>query len=130
MDRHAIKGGILRAINRTRSVVLCARLEAAGGVAGKGRWLLGRDSLDDDAGMLFEAGRLEPFMWMHMFFMRFPIDIVFFDGQNRVIRISHDLRQWRVSALVWGARQALELAAGAARRSGTEIGDLIEFESA
>lgn len=120
-----MNGGILKATNQTRGVILCARLEAAGGLAGKSRGLLGRGCLDDDAGMLFEAGRLEPFMWMHMFFMHFPIDIVFLDRENRVIRISHSLRPWRISALVWGARRALELAAGAARRSGTQVGDLI-----
>ena len=27
--------------------------------------------------MLFESGRFTPMMWMHMFFMRFAIDIVF-----------------------------------------------------
>ena len=119
---------ILKAINQTRGVVLCARLEPAGGVAGKSRGLLGRERLDEDAGMLFEAGRLEPFMWMHMFFMRFPIDIVFVDRCDRVIRISHGLRPWRVSALVWGARRALELAEGAARRTGTHVGDQITLE--
>ncbi len=119
---------ILKAINQTRAVVLCARLEQAAGLAGKSRGLLGRERLDDDAGMLFEAGRLEPFMWMHMFFMRFPIDIVFIDRGDRVIRISHGLRPWRVSALVWGARRALELAAGAAQRTGTQIGDRITLE--
>jgi uncharacterized membrane protein (UPF0127 family) len=67
-------------------------------------------------------------MWMHMFFMRFPIDIVFLDRQNRVLRISHELKPWRVSAQVWGARRALELAAGAARRTGTQVGDRITLE--
>ncbi|HTW88937.1 MAG TPA: DUF192 domain-containing protein [Candidatus Binataceae bacterium] len=118
----------LRAINQTRGVVLCARLEQAGGVAGKSRGLLGRDRLDDDAGMLFEAGRLEPFMWMHMFFMRFAIDIVFIDRHDRVVRISHQLKPWRVSAPVWRARRALELASGAARRTGTQVGDRITLE--
>jgi uncharacterized membrane protein (UPF0127 family) len=122
--------GLLKAINQTRGAVVCARLEPAGGLAGKSRGLLGRDHLDEDAGMLFEAGRLEPFMWMHMFFMRFPIDIVFLDRANRVLRISHELRPWRVSPLVWGARRALELASGAARRSGIEPGDLIMIEPA
>lgn len=123
-----MNGTSLKAINQTRGVVLCARLEPAGGVAGKSRGLLGRERLDDDAGMLFEAGRLEPFMWMHMFFMRFPIDIVFIDRRDRVIRISHELKPWRVSALVWGARRALELAAGAARRTDTRIGDRVILE--
>ena len=78
--------------------------------------------------MLFLAGRLEPFMCMHMMFMRFAIDVVFLDRDDRVIRINHGLRPWRISSLVWGARKALELEAEAAARSQTEVGDQIAFE--
>lgn len=119
---------ILRALNRTRATILCARLEDAGGLAGQSRGLLGRDGLEPGQGMLFVRGRFEPFMWMHMFFMRFPINVVFLDREGRVIRINHQLKPWRVSSIVFGARSALELAAGAAARSGTMVGDRVTFE--
>jgi uncharacterized protein len=118
----------LRALNQTRITVLCEQLEEAGGMAGKSRGLLGRDGLDAEAGMLFEAGRLEPFMCMHMLFMRFAIDIVFLDREDTVVRINHNLRPWRISSIVWGARRALELPAGTALRSQTQVGDQIKFE--
>ena len=60
-----------------------------------------------------------------MFFMRFAIDIVFLDKSNRVLRINHRLKPWRVSSMVFGARRALELEAGAAARSGTIEGDQV-----
>ena len=69
-------------------------------------------------------------MWMHMFFMRFPIDIVFLDAAGVVIRINEGLKPWRVSSVVFGARRALELASGATSRSGTIVGDAIAFEEA
>ncbi len=118
----------LRAVNQTRATVLCEHLEEASGMMGKSRGLLGRDRLEAQAGMLFEAGRLEPFMCMHMLFMRFAIDIVFLNRQGRAIRIDRNLRPWRISSVVWGARKALELPAGAAARSQTEVGDQIIFE--
>lgn len=120
---------MLQAVNRTRGTVLCQNLEDAGGLAGQSRGLLGRSGLEQDQGMLFETGRFTPFMWMHMFFMRFAIDIVFLDRRGRVIRINRELKPWRVSSLVFGARKALELAAGASERSGTRIGDQIEVEN-
>ena len=80
--------------------------------------------------MLFAASRLTPFLWMHMFLMRFPIDIVFLNRDGRVLKIDHRLRPWRVSSLVFGARQALELAAGSAERSQTQPGDQIILEPA
>ena len=120
--------GILRAINETRGTVLCARLEDAGGIAGQGRGLLGRKRLEVDEGMLFVRGRFEPFMWMHMFFMRFAIDIVFIGRGNTVVKINQQLRPWRVSSIVFGARRALELPAGATDESSTQVGDQIVFE--
>jgi uncharacterized protein len=120
--------GSLCALNRTRGTILCASLEEAGGVLGKSRGLLGRDGLGPNSGMLFQAGRFEPFMWMHMMLMRFAIDIVFLDRNGKVARIDHNLKPWRISSIVWGARRALELTAGAAERSQTMEGDLIVLE--
>ena len=120
---------MLRALNQSRGTVLCARLENAGGVAGQSKGLLGRDGLEPGAGMLFENSRFTPMMWMHMFFMRFAIDIVFLGRGDKVIRISRQLRPWRVSAMVFGARRALELEAGAAEKSSTQVGDQITFEA-
>jgi uncharacterized membrane protein (UPF0127 family) len=115
----------LSVLNRTRGTILCERLEVAESMAAKSRGLLGRDGLAPGTGMLFESG-LVPLMWMHMFFMRFAIDIVFLDKANRVVRINHRLKPWRVSSMVLGARRALELEAGAAARSGTREGDQLE----
>ena len=120
----------LRAINRTRQTVLCERMETAGSLAEQSRGLLGRSGLEPGSGMLFVSGRLTPFMWMHMFFMRFPIDIVFLDRNDRVIRVNHRLKPWRVSPVVLRARKALEIEAGAAAQSATAPGDQIVFEQA
>ena len=109
---------LVRATNQTRGTVLCARLENAGGRAGQNRGLLGREGLEPGTGMLFENGRFTPFMWMHMFFMRFAIDIVFLGRNNAVIKINRRLEPWRVSSVVFGARRALELPG---RRVGREF---------
>jgi uncharacterized membrane protein (UPF0127 family) len=119
----------VRAANQTRGTVLCARLENAGGLAGQRRGLLGRESLEPGTGMLFENGRFTPFMWMHMFFMHFAIDIVFLGRGNKVIRINRQLEPWRLSSVVFGARCALELAAGASDDSSTQVGDQIVFSA-
>jgi len=119
---------MMRALNQTRGTALCARLENAGGLAGQRRGLLGRDGLEPGTGMLFENGRFTPFMWMHMFFMRFAIDIVFLGRDDTVIRINRRLRPWRVSSVVFGARKALELPSGASDESATQVGDHIVFD--
>jgi uncharacterized membrane protein (UPF0127 family) len=86
------------------------------------RGLLGRDGLDPGSGMLIDSAPS-----VHMFFMRFPIDVVFLDRGWRVVGIRHDLRPWRVA----GARRAvaaLELPAGAAAEAGIEVGDVLVLE--
>jgi hypothetical protein len=113
-------------LNRTRGTVVCEMLEVAASHVEQSRGLLGRDGLTPGSGMLFEGSRV-PLMWMHMFFMRFAIDIVFVDRSNRVLRINHDLKPWRVSSMVFGARRAIEIEAGAAARSGTTVGDQLDF---
>ena len=118
----------VRALNQTRGTVLCERLEDAGGLGGQSRGLLGRDGLEAGTGMKFENGRFTPMMWMHMLFMRFAIDIVFLDRRGRVIKVNRNLKPWRVSSMVFGARTALELPAGAAEGSATRAGDQIRFE--
>ncbi|MGH7907327.1 MAG: DUF192 domain-containing protein [Candidatus Binataceae bacterium] len=118
----------VRALNLTRSTTLCEQIETARGLA-RSRGLIGRERLGQGAGMLFEAGALEPFMMMHMFFMRFPIDIVFLDGGGRVIKVSRALKPWRICTPVWRARTAIELASGAVLQSRTAIGDQIVFEA-
>jgi len=78
--------------------------------------------------MLFEAERFLPLMWMHTFFMSFPIDIVFLGRADVVMKIQTSLRPWRLSALVIGASRAVELSAGAAIRATTAVGDFISLE--
>lgn len=116
-----------RAFNRTRATVLCERLESAATIASRARGLLGRTELAAGAGLLLSAGWL-PVMWMHMFGMRFAIDIVFLDRAGVVLKIDRALRPWRLSSLVFGARHALELAPEAAASSGTVVGDQILLE--
>jgi uncharacterized protein len=118
----------LRARNQTRGRLLCSRLEVAYGMRGRGRGLMGRRHIGPDEGMLFTAEAFIPVMWMHTFFMAFPIDIVFLDRNNVVVKINAALRPWRFSSMIWGARRAIELSSGAADRAQTAVGDLISFE--
>lgn len=108
--------------------MLCAHLEHAGGIAGQARGLLGRTALASRHGMLFVRGRFEPFMWLHMMFMRFPIDVVFLNREGQVVRLNRELKPWRFSSIVFSARIALELATGSVAESGTQTGDLVVLE--
>ena len=86
------------------------------------RGLLGRSELPEGSGMLIDASPS-----VHMFFMRFAIDVVFLDRDRKVVRVVEGLRPWRVA----GARRAaaaLELPPGAAAAARVTVGDTLEFE--
>ncbi len=65
---------------------------------------------------------------IHMFFMRYAIDAVFVSKAGRVTKIVADLKPWRVVWWARGARDCLELRAGAAAESGTRTGDQLELQ--
>src|SRR5919108_5834494 len=80
------------------------------------RGLLGKRGLRAGEGLL-----LTPAPSIHTWFMRFPIDAVFLDGDLRVLAVRSELRPWRVAGKR-GARAVLELGAGEAGRLGLEPG--------
>jgi uncharacterized membrane protein (UPF0127 family) len=60
-------------------------------------------------------------------FMGYPIDLVFLDGSSRVTRVVHAMKPWRMVLSGGGGRDCLELPAGAAAASGTEVGDQLKI---
>ena len=97
-------------------------------------------SLDRSVGLLrtpeVRAGEglwIERSPSIHMFFMPYAIDAVFVSKQGRVTKVVPNLKPWRIVWWARGARDCLELRAGAAVESGTQVGDelrLIEIETA
>ena len=72
---------------------------------------------------------LTPEKSVHMFFMHFPIDVVFLDRDHKVVGVRHELRPWQVAG-ARGAHAVLELPAGTAAASGVKDGDVLVFEDA
>jgi hypothetical protein len=65
---------------------------------------------------------------IHMFFMRFPIDVLYLSKEMKVIKIKHSLLPWRMSGC-FGAKITVELPAGKAKANLVKIGDTLEFIS-
>jgi uncharacterized membrane protein (UPF0127 family) len=80
------------------------------------RGLLGRKGLAEGEGLL-----LRPASSIHTAFMRFTIDAVFIDRENRIVKVAAELRPWRMAACR-GSRAVLELPAGDAARRGMRPG--------
>ena len=108
-------------VNDRTGQMLASAVEVAGTSESRRRGLLGRSGLDPSAALI-----IAPCSAIHMFFMRFPIDAVFVDRVGRVRKIVHDLRPWRI-AISFGAYAVIEMASGAAGRSGVEVDDRLSL---
>ena len=81
------------------------------------RGLLGTSALAVGSGLW-----IRPCRQVHMFGMRYAIDVVFLDTTNTIVAVAPDLLPWRISPLVKAASSVLELPAGTAARLGLQAG--------
>jgi uncharacterized protein len=89
---------------------LVCRARVARSFVSRFRGLMGVARLAPGSGLLLPRTSS-----VHTHFMRFPIDVVFLDSEQRIVSIAHALRPWRM-ARAQGAKFVLELAAGECER--------------
>jgi len=65
---------------------------------------------------------------IHMFFMKFPIDAVFLDQTNTVVKVASNVKPWSVISPVRSAHSTLELPSGTIRKRSIGVGDTIILE--
>jgi uncharacterized membrane protein (UPF0127 family) len=111
--------------NATRGTVLGDRVTLASSLRDRTVGLLGRSGLEEGEGLWIERSPS-----IHMFFMRFAIDAVFVGADGRVVKVVPRLKPWRVVWWASGARDCLELPAGTAEASATQVGDTLTREPA
>lgn len=116
-------GRCFRVSNLTRGTVIAERCRVASSLRERVVGLLATPEVLPGEGLLIERTAS-----IHMFFMRYPIDVAFVDRNGRVARIASRLRPWRVIWWARGARDCIELRAGALDGTGTQQGDQLTFE--
>jgi hypothetical protein len=100
--------------------IVCGRCEFAVGIWSRTVGLLGRRNLAAGHGLAVATSAI------HTCGMRFPIDVVFCDGELNVLKVVRDLPAWRVAG-ARRARTAFELPAGAA--AGVHVGDRLTLDT-
>jgi uncharacterized protein len=106
--------------NLTTQEVVVAEVVEARGVWAAFMGLMFRESLPNGHGMLFRPAR-----GIHTNFMRFPIDLVFFDNELRVKKIREAMGPWRYDFT--NAAGVIEMKAGAAKAAAISPGDQLQF---
>jgi len=112
-------------VNTTRGeAVVADKVELAASWTSRLKGLLGRDGLAEGEGL-----HIVPCNSIHMFFMRFSIDVAFLDAEGKVVRAVHAIKPWRATKVYFEAHSALELPAGTLVRTGVHEGDVLRMDS-
>ena len=123
------QGTVPAARNVTRGTVPATEVELGTSLWARIMGLMGRASLPPGHGLWLSGTN-----GIHMFFMRFAIDVIFLrkadpDGAREVLATYRDVRPWvGLVPLVRHAEGVLELPTGTIVATGTQVGDRIRFE--
>jgi uncharacterized protein len=115
----------LRVVNQRSGTVLGEEILHADSWLGRLRGLLGRPEPRPGQGLM-----LTPCRAVHMFGMRYPIDVAFLDQKGEVVATYPSLGRGAGTSWHRNARHALELASGSLAATGTVVGDRLSWSAA
>ncbi len=112
-------GSIVEIFNVTKGTTIARNVTIARSMLSRARGLMFRTSLAPDSGML-----IDPCSSIHMFFMRFAIDVLYVDRDDRVVRAQRAIKPWRIGPIhTRGAKYVVELPVGTIESSKSQAGD-------
>lgn len=62
------------------------------------------------------------------FWMRFALDVIFLDKNNKILALFAGLKPFRITPFIKGAHKALELRKSSIKNSELNVGDMLLFE--
>ena len=106
--------------NLTRDTTIASHIEIAQNPWARMKGLLGRRDLPPGEALIITHCQS-----IHMFFMKFPIDVIFCDRRHKVTGLCERLNPFYLSPVFFKASYAIELPSGAIAASKTQVGDQI-----
>jgi uncharacterized membrane protein (UPF0127 family) len=107
--------------NITKGITIADKAVKAANFLARGRGLMLAPPLAAGGALV-----IEPCNSIHMFFMRYPLDIIFLDKHGTVLFMYEGIKPWRLGRVVRGAKSAVELPEGTIAASRTEVGDKLQ----
>jgi uncharacterized protein len=121
-QKRAIKRSLkLLVRNFTRGTVIGDSIDKADTSAARRTGLLKHTGLKEGEGLW-----IVPCESIHMFFMKFALDVIYIDRKLRVKKVVRNLKPWGMSICL-SAHSVIELPVGTIDRTGTTKGDELRF---
>lgn len=109
--------------NQTKQTQIANQARLANTFLSRMVGLLKTPSLESGQGLIITSCQQ-----IHMFFMKYALDVIFVDKENRVVGLVEAIQPWGLSPIFWSASQAIELPVGTIQFSQTQIGDQITIK--
>ncbi len=71
---------------------------------------------------------IEPCKSIHMFFMRYPIDVIFYNQNLEIVALVENIQPWQFTKVYSKAKACLELPINSIRQSNSSINDQLKIE--
>lgn len=113
----------MKIINKSSHSLIAEQVFVADSLLTRLKGLLGRKEFKKG-----EAIVLKPCNSIHTFFMRFAIDVLFLDNDNKIIKVIPCLKPFRITFIYFKARFAIELPAGTTQSVSIRENDTLSFE--
>jgi uncharacterized membrane protein (UPF0127 family) len=111
--------------NLSRGTTIGSEIRVARSFMARGRGLMMVAELAPDTGLL-----IDPCSSIHMFFMRIPLDVLYVDRENRVVRAQQAIKPWRIGPVYTrGAAYVIELPVGTIERTSSAVGDQLQIDT-
>lgn len=112
----------MKIINQTRQTTIANQAKTADTFLKRLKGLIGTDSLPQDALIITQCNSI------HMFFMKYSIDVIFVNRQNIVVGLIHEIKPFQMSPIFFGSSYAIELAPNIIHKTKTQKGDIITLQ--
>ena len=112
-------------INKKTRQIICKNVVKRKTLFEKATGLMFKKDIDDETAYLFYFNKKSKIS-IHMFFVFFPIDIIFLDENFKVVEMAK-LRPWQLYKSKENAKYFIEVKSGVARKKRIKIGDYFEI---
>lgn len=85
--------------------------------------LLSKASISDDEGLI-----IKPCCSVHTFFMKFNIDVLFINKQNKIIALYKNVPKNKILPIHLNSNYVIELSAGSINSKNIQKGDMVNCE--